>query len=82
VGHDLRLKTIYAELGLRDHYFFDPRDPNLYPLLKERVEDLLAHPEPVRALLRRGYEAHAVQAGRNRELLRSFVQARGWRIAA
>jgi polysaccharide pyruvyl transferase WcaK-like protein len=82
VGHDLRLKTIYAELGLRDHYFLGPRDPNLYPLLKERVEDLIAHPEPVRDLLRRGYEAHAVQAGRNRELLRRFVEARGWRIAA
>jgi polysaccharide pyruvyl transferase WcaK-like protein len=82
VGHDLRLKTIYAELELRDQYFVDARDPNLYPLLKERVEELLARPAPVRDLLRRGYEAHAVQAGRNRELLSRFVQACGWRVAA
>jgi len=82
VGHDLRLKTIYAELGLRDRYFFDPRDPNLVHLLKERVEDLLAHPVSVQDLLRRGYQEHAAQAGRNRELLRDFVQARGWGVAA
>ena len=82
VGHDLRLKTIYAELGLRDRYFFDPRDPDLYHLLKERVEDLLAHPASVRDDLRRGYQEHAAQAGRNRELLRGFVQARGWEVTA
>jgi polysaccharide pyruvyl transferase WcaK-like protein len=82
VGHDLRLKTIYAELGLRDRYFFDPRDPNLVHLLKERVEDLLAHPASVRDLLRRGYQEHTAQAGRNCELLRDFVQARGWGVAA
>jgi polysaccharide pyruvyl transferase WcaK-like protein len=82
VGHDLRLKTIYAELGLRDQYFINPRDPNLSHLLKERVGDLLARPASVRELLRRGYEAHAAQAGRNRVLLRDFVQAREWRVAA
>jgi polysaccharide pyruvyl transferase WcaK-like protein len=82
VGHDLRLKTIYAELGLRDRYFFDPRDPNLVHLLKERVEEMLAHPASVQDLLRRGYQEHAAQAGRNRELLRDFVQALGWGVAA
>jgi len=82
VGHDLRLKTIYAELGLQDRYFCDARDPNLVPLLKERVDDLLAQPASVRDLLRRGYQEHAAQAGRNRVLLSDFVQARGWRVAA
>lgn len=82
VGHDLRLKTIYAELDLQDQYYLDARDPDLYPLLRERVENLLARPAPVRDLLRRGYETHAVQAGRNRELLSRFVQARGWKVAA
>jgi len=82
VGHDLRLKTIYTELGLRDHYFFDPRDPNLDDLLKARVEELLARPESVRELLRQGYQEHATQASRNRELLRAFAQARGLGVAA
>ena len=82
VGHDLRLKTIYAELGLRERYFFDPRDPKLARLLKERVAELLADPACVRDLLWRGYQEHAAQAGRNRELLRGFVQARGWAGAA
>jgi polysaccharide pyruvyl transferase WcaK-like protein len=82
VGHDLRLRTIYGELGLRDRYFFDPRDPNLVHLLQERVEEMLAHPASVRDLLWRGYQEHATQAGRNRALLSDFVQARGWRVAA
>ncbi len=81
VGHDLRLKTIYADLGLRDRYFLEPRDPNLYLLLRERVAELLAHPASVRDLLRRGYQEHTKQARRNRELLRGFVQARGWEVA-
>jgi len=82
VGHDLRLKTIYAELGLLDRYFVEPRDPNLAHLLKERVDDLLARPASVRDLLRRGYREHAAQASRNRVLLSNFVQACGWRVAA
>jgi polysaccharide pyruvyl transferase WcaK-like protein len=82
VGHDLRLKTIYADLGLRDRYFVDVHDPDLYQVLKERVEELIDDPVPARDLLRRGYQEHAAHAGRNRVLLRDFVQARGWRVAA
>lgn len=82
VGHDLRLKTIYGELGLLDRYFFDPSDPDLSQLLADRVEELLSRPAPVRGLLRRGYVEHTAQAKRNRELLRRFVQARGWEVAA
>ena len=77
VGHDLRLKTIYGELGLLDRYFFDPSDPDLSQLLADRVEELLARPAPVRDLLRRGYVGHTAQAKRHCELLRRFVQARG-----
>ncbi len=82
VGHDLRLKSIYAELGLQEGFFVDPRTPDLYQVLRERMEQLLADPAPVRELLRRGYEEHRTQARRNRVLLRAFVQEHGWEVAA
>ncbi len=82
VGHDLRLKSLYAELGLEDAYFLDARDPDLWLELTARVEALLANPEPARDLLRRGYEDHLAAARRNRELLRAFLTEHGWEVAA
>jgi polysaccharide pyruvyl transferase WcaK-like protein len=79
VGHDLRLKTLYGELGLADDFFLTPHDPNLRSALDERVERLLNRPEPVRAALGRGYAELLARARRNRELLRRFVEARDWR---
>ena len=74
VGHDLRLKSIYAELGLQDN-FVDARDPDRDPKLRAALDRVLADPEAVRALLRRGYEEHLNKARCNRELLRDFAQA-------
>jgi polysaccharide pyruvyl transferase WcaK-like protein len=82
VGHDLRLKSIYDELGLRDQLFVEPHAPNRYQMVKDRVQRLLADPAPFRNALRRGYEDHVAKARRNRQLLRAFVQARGWEVAA
>lgn len=81
VGHDLRLKSLYAELGLEESCFFDARSPDLWPALTARVEDLLVNPEPVREILRRGYEDHLTAARRNRELLRAFLAEHGWGTA-
>jgi polysaccharide pyruvyl transferase WcaK-like protein len=78
VGHDLRLKSLYGELGLGDLYFLDPHSPEMFTILGERVECLLANPCGMRELLRRGHDEHLVRARRNRDLLRSFVAARGW----
>jgi polysaccharide pyruvyl transferase WcaK-like protein len=81
IGHDLRLKTIYQELGLFENFFVEPNAHNLYESLQPRVERLLADPSCVRDALRRGYEKHRVDAERNRALLRDFVRARGWEPA-
>jgi polysaccharide pyruvyl transferase WcaK-like protein len=79
VGHDLRLKTLFGELGLAKDYFLTPHDADLGPALADRAERLLTQPEPVREVLCRGYAELLAKAHRNRELLRSFVEARGWR---
>lgn len=76
VGHDLRLKSIYAELGLQD-LFVDAHLPSRDADLQANLDRVLADPEPVRAALRRGHAEHLNRARRNRALLRDFVQAQG-----
>lgn len=82
VGHDLRLKSIYSDLGLRDQLFFDPHSPNLCEVLKDRIKTLLSDPTPVQEILHRGYEDHMMRAKRNRKLLRAFAEAHGWEVVA
>jgi polysaccharide pyruvyl transferase WcaK-like protein len=79
VGHDLRLVSLYQELGLADDLFVKGgASPEVFAAVTERVERLLANPAPVRAALRRGYQTHAAAARRNRELLRGFALRHGW----
>jgi len=78
VGHDLRLKTIYRELGLFEDFFVEPNAHDLRESLQPRVERLLEDPSCVRDALRRGYESHRSDAQRNRSLLVDFVQAHVW----
>jgi polysaccharide pyruvyl transferase WcaK-like protein len=82
VGHDLRLKTIYRELGLFEDFFVEPNSPDLYKTLLPRVERLLDDPSCVRDVLRLGYEKHRSDAQRNRYLLKDFVQEHSWAPAA
>jgi polysaccharide pyruvyl transferase WcaK-like protein len=78
VGHDLRLRTLYQELGL-DAFFIEHRSPALWDRLTEHVERLLADPASVQDALQRGYIDLLGRARRNRELLQAFAAARGWR---
>jgi polysaccharide pyruvyl transferase WcaK-like protein len=81
VGHDLRLKSIYAELGLADEFFIQPDAPAMFATLEDRADRLLASPAAVQERLRCGYADHLARARQNRQLLREFVQARGWKAA-
>jgi polysaccharide pyruvyl transferase WcaK-like protein len=74
VGHDLRLKTIYAELGLQG-LFIDARADDRHAQLMANLDRVLADPEPVRTALRRGYEEHLNQARCNRQLLAEFAHS-------
>jgi polysaccharide pyruvyl transferase WcaK-like protein len=80
VGHDLRLKTLYEELGLAEEYYVDSRAPDLCAAVRARVERALADPRPLREALRRGYDDHLRRARRNRDLLRAFVADHGWEV--
>ena len=72
VGHDLRLKSIYADLGLEE-FFIPADDPDRDAALRERIARLLAAPDLVKEKLRRGYRWQLANAQRNPELLQAFV---------
>jgi polysaccharide pyruvyl transferase WcaK-like protein len=82
VGHDLRLRTLYGELGLEHDWFLPSDGPELFARLAEAVDTLLTDPAGVRDRLRAGHAAHVVSAGRNRELLRGFAAEHGWGVPA
>lgn len=77
VGHDLRLRTLYDELGL-SHLFHAADERDLVEAVAEDVRALLAAPEATREALRRGHAEELARASRNPELLREFFAARGW----
>ena len=78
VGHDLRLRTLYAELGLEQEFFLSPRRPGVFDRITDTVDELLLDPARVRDRLLAGHEEHVAAARRNRELLRSFAVEHGW----
>lgn len=75
VGHDLRLRTLYEELGLRERWFIEPGRLEILPAL---IAEILVSPEEQRKLLATGHAALLGRARRNRELLRAFLADRGW----
>jgi polysaccharide pyruvyl transferase WcaK-like protein len=82
IGHDLRLKTIYKELGLFEDYFVEPNSPELFAQLYARVERLLDDSASVSAVLNQGYKQHLADAQRNHSLLKAFVQEVAFQAAS
>jgi polysaccharide pyruvyl transferase WcaK-like protein len=82
VGHDLRLRTLYSELGIEDRYFLTPDQPDVFDRMTDAVDELLSGPVEVRERLRAGHDAHLAAARRNRELLRSFADQHDWGVPA
>ena len=79
VGHDLRLKSLYRELGWEE-FFFPPDRPGLSETLRNRARTLLDNKAAVKDALARGHAEHREKAERNRTLLRSFLKAYGWEV--
>lgn len=79
LGHDLRLKSLYDELGLYPDYFVDAHQAERFELLMEKVDRLLDRPDLQFETLRRGFQDQVTRARRNRDLLARFVAGYGWR---
>jgi polysaccharide pyruvyl transferase WcaK-like protein len=79
IGHDLRLRTLYEELGLA-HLFHTADEHDLVETVAADLAVLLGAPEGTKETLRRGHAAELARARRNPELLREFFAARGWPV--
>ena len=78
VGHDLRLKTLYTDLGMHKKYFFPADTTDLLTSLQSRSSELITDPQPVKELLASGHAEHLNRARRNREILKNFLDSHGF----
>ena len=75
VGHDLRLNTIYEELGMKDGFFINPDQPGMFKIVESCIDKLMANPTMIKNALTHGYEEHLTKARLNRALLHEFALA-------
>jgi polysaccharide pyruvyl transferase WcaK-like protein len=80
VGHDFRLKNLFHDLGIYDELFISHQCAELFPLVRERIDYLLAYSEPTHEVISNGYKHHVTRAKQNRELLKNFAKNYGWSV--
>jgi hypothetical protein len=73
IGHDLRIKDLYTDLGIPE-YFVDHEDPDRYKALSDNVERLMSDDGSIREKLRIGYEQYVEREKRNPMLLKEFLE--------
>jgi polysaccharide pyruvyl transferase WcaK-like protein len=73
IGHDLRIKDFYADLGI-DHLFVDHEDPDRYKLLSDNVANLFENYSAIQDQLRKGYEQYKAREKNNPKLLKAFIE--------
>ncbi len=79
IGHDTRLRGFYKELGI-EKYLLDYMSPEIWDKLDERVDELFENPEIQQNILKEGFIQHLGRARKNPEILRDFLQKRGWKV--
>lgn len=80
VQQDLRLSTLFAEMGLPE-LCITP-GPRMFDALDAAVDRLLTSDDLLRSRLRREHERHLAAARRNPALLAAFASEHGWRTQA
>ena len=79
IAHDVRLMDLYGEIGMSE-LLFEHDEPNLFPRVKEKAEQLLDDSGEVRERLAHAHEGQVRRARRARELISEFLRARGWEV--
>ncbi len=74
VGHDLRLSTIYQDLGLHDDYFISQNAPHLWEDVEEKVSLLLRDPHLQQDKLQQRYLEQLSLSQQNSILLGEFLK--------
>lgn len=78
LGHDTRLKRFYQDMSLFKNYYIEHGTPDMWKMIKDRVNSLLVEPTLQKEKLNQGYMKHLARAKRNRVLLKEFVIKHGW----
>lgn len=78
IAHDVRLADLYEEIGMKEEFFFDHVDPDLFEKVRARAERLLKDPGMVREMLDRAHREQVDRAHRARQLTGEFLRSRGW----
>lgn len=78
LGHDTRLKGYYEELGIAQEYMIDCYSPDIWKKLRQKVEELINNPVNQKKLLETGHKEHLSRSLKNKELLKQFLQDKGF----
>ena len=73
IGHDLRIRDLYADLEMSD-LFTDHEDPLRFWELSNDVNDIFDHYTSVKEKLKKGYEMYLEREKRNPQLLKTFLE--------
>ena len=79
IAHDVRLMDLYGEIGMSE-LLFEHDEPNLFPQVRGKAEQLLDDSGEVRERLAHAHEGQMRRARRARELISEFLRARGWEV--
>jgi polysaccharide pyruvyl transferase WcaK-like protein len=80
IGHDLRVEELIKDMNIYKTNFIPHESNDLFERLTVMVDNVISDPSPHRDAVRRAHEAHVDRARRNRQLLRSFLEERGWSV--
>lgn len=73
VAHDPRLSSIYHDLHLYDDYFLHNNHPNLWEVVEEKVDLLIANPDLQTDILEKGLQEQVGLCQKNQILLQEFL---------
>jgi polysaccharide pyruvyl transferase WcaK-like protein len=80
IGHDLRVEELIKDMNIYNTNFIPHDADDLFERLEGNVERVLANPAPEREKVRKAHAEHVQRAQRNRQLLRAFLEERGWSV--
>lgn len=73
VGHDPRLSSLYQDLHLYDDYFLSHNTPNLWEVIEEMINLLIATPDLQKDHLKKGLQEQLSLCQKNKILLKEFL---------
>ncbi len=80
IGHDPRVEDLLRDMNIYKTNFIPHAAEDLFERLEDKVERVLADPAPEREAVRKAHEEHVGRARRNRQILKAFLDERGWSV--